>query len=502
MRTWPGFLVTLLLLFVAGGRCIGAEAGHGQLDSLQRKALDARLEEYFEALKHESLQVQKQECDFLIESCTDSLVRQFVAVKIYGHYISSPVMGAEGVAVHVADRWFFPGKVTMYSETDLLNAKVFAEFNRQSLIGSRAPELTLSAMDGSPVTLFSGQDKGGRFRVLYFYDADCARCTLESVLLRNLIDSEEFPVEVYAVYAGDDRKAWADYVRGKLGFEYVDVHHLWDPEFESDFQRKYGVLQTPRLFLIGPDGTVLGRGLDAEALYGMLKGIFAEVELDYGSEESEALFEGIFKSEGRPSAEDVSDVAGYIASSTIEKGDTVMFRQLCGDLLYYLAHQTDEGLKEGTGEFLDRYIFSKGKVWRSPDDSLKVMGLARMLEGLLSKSPAGQPVPSVKVPGECCRREKVTVGEYRLDRLKGRRNFILFYTEGCRNCDMQKAAARLLVSSDRKARVLMVNVDRIMEENPELAEVLMDSFDLSTLPFIVETDSKGVVRRRYVSLTE
>ena len=81
-----------------------------QLDSSKISALGGKLAEYYDALKYESIDVQKQECDFLIEAATDTLVRQFVAQDIYDHYINSPVMGAENVAVHVFDRWFADGK--------------------------------------------------------------------------------------------------------------------------------------------------------------------------------------------------------------------------------------------------------------------------------------------------------------------------------------------------------------------------------------------------------
>ena len=50
------------------------------------EALGDKLEEYFSALAGEPLSVQNAECDFLIESCKDSLVRQFVTLKIYDHY--------------------------------------------------------------------------------------------------------------------------------------------------------------------------------------------------------------------------------------------------------------------------------------------------------------------------------------------------------------------------------------------------------------------------------
>ena len=137
-------------------------------------ALGAKLEEYFAALAGEPLSVQNAECDFLIESCQDSLVRQFVALKIYDHYLNSKIMGEDGVAVHVADTWFIPGRVAMHAELDLLNAKVFAEFNRQSVLGADAPALTLRDPMGEEVTV----PVDGRYTVIYFYDTSCSTCRI------------------------------------------------------------------------------------------------------------------------------------------------------------------------------------------------------------------------------------------------------------------------------------------------------------------------------------
>ena len=267
-------IVSLLLLFSVSGAA-------QQLDSAKREALEAKLAEYFEALKYESLDVQKEEADFLIESTSDSLVRQFVACTVYDHFIDSPVMGSEAVAVHVYDRWFAPGKVKMSNDMDLLNARIFADFNRQSLIGEKAPELVVESLDGSQVELFTEADKSGRYIVLFFYDADCAKCKLESIMLSNVLETEDFPIDFVAIYAGDNRQKWDSYVEDRLSFEVsrTKVLHLWDPTLDSDFQRKYGVLQTPRMFLVRPDGGIIGRGLDTQALSMMLHDIFDEVQL-------------------------------------------------------------------------------------------------------------------------------------------------------------------------------------------------------------------------------
>ncbi len=52
-----------------------------QVDSLRLKELDAALEEYFQTLEAESPEVKAEECDVLISSAKDSLLRQRIALK-------------------------------------------------------------------------------------------------------------------------------------------------------------------------------------------------------------------------------------------------------------------------------------------------------------------------------------------------------------------------------------------------------------------------------------
>lgn len=497
---FPVFISAMMLAL-----CMALSARAQELDSLKQAALSEKLDEYFMAIETQGTQVQKEECDFLISSAEDSLVRQFIALKAYDHYLTSPVMGSEAVAIHILDNWFLPSKVKMKSEIDLINARVYADFNRSSQIGMPAPRITMQAIDGKEVSLF-GEESGtsGRFSVLYFYDTDCSKCRMESILLRNILEDNDFPIDFYAIYADDDKEAWKTYVNDRLDMEAVNtsVVHLWDPDLDSDFQRKYGVLQTPRIYLIRPDGTIMGRGLDAENLYRMLRDIFSEVELTYGSDESARLFDGILYGEGgtaRPSAEHVIRLADYISESTLPKGDTLMFRQLSGDMLYYLAVRSGEGIKEGLKYLIDENIEGCPKAWDNADDSLKVIGFAQIMDDLLSKAVPGTQVPSLKLRSELVTSRRFREGKYNLRKIGGDDNVIIFYTEGCEICKAEKEAVVMMVKNNPRSRALFVNVDKIHAEDPAKAEILFDSFDLTSLPYIIETDRKGHVVRRYLS---
>ena len=486
-----------------------------QLDSAKRVLLDGKLSEYVAAIERAGADVQKEECDFLIGSSTDSLVRQYVALRLYDHYMSSKVMGAEAVAIHIFDKWFLPGIVKMESDMDLMTARVYADFNRQSQIGMPAPELTMNTMEGEVVELFRQRHTvkdGQRHSVLFFYDTDCAKCKVESILLSHLLEDEDYPIDFYAIYTGDDFESWQKYVPERFDFHasQMRVTHLWDPELDSDFQRKYGILQTPRMYLLGPDYVIKGRGLDTYALALMLNEIFAHPDLTYGNPQMEPFFDNLAvmkfaEADGQPTEFGVKAAADYLAESQLHAGDTTMCRQLLGDFLYYLAPKTGQAMKEGTKYLIDECILGRNDIWNTADDSLKVVGFAEIMDDLLSKSMPGSRIADIKVPGELLTWAKSAKKTMNLRKLKGDSNIIIFHTNGCNICAAEIAAARKIISQlDRKQKnkikVFLVNVDDIMAYDPALVSKLFDSFDLSSLPFIISTDKKGIIDSRYMTL--
>lgn len=127
-------IVSMILLSLTGFH--GASASEMMSpDSLALASVGKKLVEYVGAIEPLDLVAQKEECDFLISSCRDTVTRQYVASWLYRHYQSSHLMGIESVALHIADSWFFTGKVSAMSDADLMDMRIWAEFNRQSMVG-------------------------------------------------------------------------------------------------------------------------------------------------------------------------------------------------------------------------------------------------------------------------------------------------------------------------------------------------------------------------------
>lgn len=545
----------------------------GQVDSTRLKELDKRLEQYFQILEPQGVGVKIEECDLLIDSAKDSLLRQHIALKAYEHYLNSTLMGDEGVAVHLTDTWFTSGLVSMGGEEVLLNARIFADFNRQSLLGEPAPSFVMESFEGDSIAFGGSSD---RYRLLLFYDTDCAKCKLEMMRLRPLLDSRDWPVDFYAVYTGGDKESWRQWLSDRMNINAprMRLFNLWDPEVASDYQMKYGVLQTPRMFLVDRDGTIIGRGLDSAALESLLDVVLPGlVDYEYGSSASAALMDKLFASYDesdrslslskrhhrqpgwfdkthqppkRPGINRILSMAKALEDRTLSKADTLSFKHLEGDLLYWLTSRRDEASKEGTLPFINEYILSRPGIWNTPDDTLKVVGLARMMSDLLSRTPVGSKLPKAKdlilgissaesqpyalaqpdrlheqddvnnrnQASDCSRKQAGTNADAHIDnkllqprnvlslrdwtkrwnRLRRKGGYIVFHTEGCPVCKAELSAADSL-----GLRTLDVNVDEMMVSAPNLARTLLDTFDLSSMPFILEVGRHGIIRRRYVS---
>lgn len=552
MRGAAGIFIGLVLWLLPSFGCLG------QIDSTRLRELDGRLEEYFRTLEPERIEVKNRECDLLIGSASDSLLRRHIALKIYDHYLMSPVMGDEAVAIHLTDTWFAPGLIDMGGDDVLLEAKIFADFNRQSLLGMKAPPAKLETPDGEVVEIGG---PSSRYRVLFFYDTDCAKCRLETVMLRSKLNSKNWPIDVYAVYTGVSAESWKEWRETKFTVRasQTRVIHLWDPEIKSDYQMKYGVLQTPRMFLVDRSGTIIGRGMDTGALDRLLGIVLSREDYEYGGSASAVLMDKLFMSyedsarsvplSERPSADRILSIAKTLEDRTLAQGDTIFFKHLEGDLLYWLTSRRDEPSKEGTLPFINEYILSRPGIWNTPDDTLKVVGLARMMSDLLSRTPVGSKLPKAKdlILGissaesqpyalaqpdrlheqddvnnrnQASDRSREQVGTNadahidntllqprnvlslrdwtkRWNRLRRKGGYIVFHTEGCPVCKAELSAADSL-----GLRTLDVNVDEIMVTNPALAKSLLDTFDLSSMPLILQVGRHGIILRRYLSFIQ
>ena len=267
MKFFKAIFSTLFLLFAAA-----LTLSARQRDISLSSSLMDRLDEYLSAMDHLGIAQAQAEADFVIESVQDSLLREKVAAKVYEHFRDSGLMGSENVAVWIFDKWYATFRVLFDDVDDFEAANVHAYVNRSSLIGRKAPRLTLPLVNPSSrkdsVTIV----KKHRRSIIYFYSTSCPKCLVTSLSLRDYLNSHRVKVNVYAIYTGDNPVEAEAYTANEL-----KIANNCSTKFYSlyggdvDYVVPYGVVQTPRLFLVDRKGIVAGRHLDVAALEKLLQ---------------------------------------------------------------------------------------------------------------------------------------------------------------------------------------------------------------------------------------
>ena len=192
----------------------------------------------------------------------------------------------------------------------------------------------------------------------------------------------------------------------------------------------------------------------------------------------------------------MENVARFLSEDSLEKGDTLLFSHLAGELLYWLSSKKTPGFREGTRLFIEKYL---SRVPLDPE----ISALASLMEDLLSKAPVGEKVPALQVHGTllrkgCLLRKARKEGVFNLS-YKGLR-FIVFHTSGCGDCERILSEAESV--SAKGTEVLLVDMDELFSCYPEEADAAFRSFDLSALPMVISLDGKGTVTGKYLdSLT-
>ena len=230
--------------------------------------LDSLVLKYVTAIQPESVETKQGECDFLIGSVRDSLMRRQIAVSLFNYYREAPVMGDEAVAIYVFDKWFSAGKMSFPGEFDRLDAEMFCNMNRNTLLGMDAPVLKARKPCGRRVKV----PEQGSTTLIWFYDTACSKCRVEAKVLPSVLEqSVDFPVTLVAFYAGQSRKDWREFRRDfRVANRNLKIVHCWDPQVESDYLRLYGVISTPKMYMVAPEGSIIGRRLEVESLQQLL----------------------------------------------------------------------------------------------------------------------------------------------------------------------------------------------------------------------------------------
>ena len=357
---FSSIFAAMTLSFIAGAQAPVADSVRAKWLDREEISLVLRI---FDGRAAEDITSQ---IDVLISSGKSPEEQAWLARNIYQYYLDSKVMGYDRLSVYVADNYFLNGKLKLESAEEMTGMKLFANHNRQSLVGNKAPEISFEDASGN---IFPVLKSDYDFTVLYFWDNECAICRQTTPRLLDYLEKidRDVNVEVFMVFTkdGSKREQWLDYyddniVRRKMP-ENVTLHYVWDPDYKTDFSMKYGVLSTPGLFLINSKGIIVGRRLNANSLRQVV-----DVYKNAPSELDE-VFDNAFSLVTRGTHEECMPLihARIDAFFNQYKDKPEFFCEIFYSMYQYLKSHPNYDLQCGAAYLAQKYILDIPALWEN-----------------------------------------------------------------------------------------------------------------------------------------
>ena len=459
---------------------------------------------YLQTLLGQPVDTINLRVDQLIESVgrQEPELQSKTAGLAFDFFTSSPVMGHEAVAVHIADNWFLNGRLKLENESLYPILYTYAEFNRSSLVGAPAPELEMEDISGEQVDI---RALDAFHKILFFYDTECATCRKEAPLLADLLrDYKGEPVALLAIYTQSDRNAWEKYAAetfGGLDNPAVTVIHLWDPEATTGFHKKYAVLSTPMLFLLDSQNVIRGRGLDCEALARMLD-LDKALVLQYRN-----LFDNVFGAFQPLTIEHVEGLIDAFGERTKDK--PALRAELFLNLFNYLRSSEEFPKQQGALYLAENYIVAEPDNWSQElvDRTVLALAKARM-------NPVGTKATNLRLQNK--RGKHVD--------LYGKNHYgtlVFFHLIDCQQCQKEhetlKKLRRDLYDADIQVVMVYVGDERdtwrkfVRKQWPsrwkyyndfEKTSEMRTHYDLAFVPHLYLLDENGVIIAKDISVNE
>ncbi len=189
---------------------------------------------------------------------------QFYLVHFLNTYASSQVVGQDALYVHLVDKYYATGQADWIDEEQLEEIVDNASRLKPLLIGKIAPDMEVQRRNGSTIAL---HDVEAPITVLYFWRYDCGHCKESTPHMKEFYEAfKDRGIKIFAVCVKRDEaeinSCW-DYVDEQGIGEWIQTA---DPGYKSFFPVKYDIRSTPRIFVLGPDKTILSKSIGAEQL--------------------------------------------------------------------------------------------------------------------------------------------------------------------------------------------------------------------------------------------
>ncbi len=221
-----------------------------------------KLKRYIQELTPQNANAIKESADKLLSK----VLNHPEYYKFFANWITlqyepgkSTIMDAEAIHVHMIQNYFTKERAFWSDSMTVYGLQDRASQMANSLVGQKGPNISVPGLDGSPKALY---DLKKPYVVVFMYNPECEHCIEQTPKLTAAYQQLKNEVDVYAVALDTEQAKWKSFVQS---YGLQPFTNVFDPTNRSIFKTYY-VDNTPELYLLGPDRTIVAKNLKVEQL--------------------------------------------------------------------------------------------------------------------------------------------------------------------------------------------------------------------------------------------
>jgi thiol-disulfide isomerase/thioredoxin len=199
--------------------------------------------------------------DTILQSLKDTEVNQYITEMLVDHYSKLKHKAIEEyVFVHLIKDYYLAGKAPWANNRQIGILNDEYNLHKPASLYQEAPKILLPDQYNKQHSLESIQSD---YTVVIFWDYECPYCrrAIEDVK-KVLLKYEAKNIQAFTVFTGKDLDVWKAFLARKIPQDWINT------QLDNKYAivRMYNISQTPAIFLLGSDKTILSKNLTASAL--------------------------------------------------------------------------------------------------------------------------------------------------------------------------------------------------------------------------------------------
>jgi len=177
----------------------------------------------------------------------------------------STLMDAEAILVHMVQNYFTYDRCFWADSAQVYAMQLRAQEMAASLLGKKGPDVQAKDPAGQMRSIYEIESP---YIIVFMYNPECDHCIEETPkLLRFYREWKAKGVEVYAIGIDTDDTSWRNFIETNQ----MNWINVFDPTNKA-FYGKYYVDNTPEVYVLNPDRTIIGKNLNVDQIETVIEG--------------------------------------------------------------------------------------------------------------------------------------------------------------------------------------------------------------------------------------